>query len=225
MSDRSILLIFMKSPVKGRVKSRLAAAVGEKAALELYKNLILDTIDTAKGCGYPFRICFYPPDAEETISSWIGREFPIMPQTGGDLGSRMKNAFERIFSEGFTSAALIGSDLPELPAAAIREAFEALATNDAVIGPAEDGGYYLIGFNRAALLPHAFRGIAWGTKTVFRQTMDALRSASLRVHELPPWADMDTIEDLKTLLLRYEGGGPAASRTAAYLKTLRGVTL
>lgn len=223
MLNGSMLLIFIKSPVRGQVKSRLAAAVGEEAALELYKNITLDVIDTAKGCGHPFRICFFPPDAEETISAWIGRKHSFMPQIGGDLGARMENAFKQIFSEGFSRAVLIGSDLPDLPAAVIEEAFKALTSNDAVIGPAADGGYYLIGFNSASFLPQVFHGIEWSTNTVFQETMDVLRRASLRVHRVSQWKDVDTLDDLKALLLRHEGREPTVSRTVTYLKNKKGI--
>jgi rSAM/selenodomain-associated transferase 1 len=216
MPDKSIVLLFIKAPFKGRVKSRLAAAVGEEAALELYKNFILDIVDALSTSGYPFRICFYPPDAEEAITTWLVGH-PAAPQDGNDLGERMELAFKKLFSEGFTSAILIGSDIPDLTPAVFHEAFESLNENDAVIGPAADGGYYLIGFNQRSFLPRIFRGIPWSTETVFRETMGILKESSLRVHLVPQWKDVDTLEDLKAFFERNRYSGFDGSRTMTYL--------
>jgi rSAM/selenodomain-associated transferase 1 len=216
MPEKSIVLLFIKAPFKGRVKSRLASAVGEEAALELYKNFILDIIDALSTSGYPFRICFYPPDAEKAVTTWlVGHS--AAPQDGNDLGERMELAFKKIFSEGFTRAILIGSDVPDLTPAVFREALESLNENDAVIGPAADGGYYLIGFTRRSFLPRIFRGISWSTDTVFRETMDILNDSSLRVHLVPQWKDLDSLEDLKAFFERNRNSGFAESRTMAYL--------
>jgi rSAM/selenodomain-associated transferase 1 len=216
MPDKSIVLLFIKAPFKGQVKSRLAMAVGEEPALELYKNFTLDIIDALSASGYPFRICFYPRDAEEAITTWlIG--YPTAPQAGSDLGERMELAFKKIFSEGFTRAILIGSDIPDLTQAVFHEALESLIKNDAVIGPAADGGYYLIGFNQRSFLPGIFRGIPWSTDTVFRETMDILHGSSLRVHLLPQWKDVDTLEDLKAFFERNRNSGFDESRTMTYL--------
>jgi rSAM/selenodomain-associated transferase 1 len=216
MPNKSIVLIFIKAPFKGLVKSRLAAAVGEDTALELYKNFILDIIDSLSTSGYPFRICFYPPDAEEAITKWLVGH-PAVPQDGNDLGERMELAFKKIFSEGFTSAILIGSDIPDLTPSVFHEALESLNENDAVIGPAADGGYYLIGFNRRSFLPRIFRGIPWGTDTVFRETMDILHESSLRVYLVPRWKDVDTLKDLKAFFERNRKSGFDESRTMVYL--------
>jgi rSAM/selenodomain-associated transferase 1 len=129
----------------------------------------------------------------------------------------MELAFKNIFSEGFTSAILIGSDIPDLTPAVFHEALESLKKNDAVIGPAADGGYYLIGFNQKSFLPHIFRGIPWSTGTVFRETMDILDKSSLRVHLLPQWKDVDTLEDLKAFFDRNRDAGFDKSKTMTYL--------
>jgi rSAM/selenodomain-associated transferase 1 len=217
MPHKSIVLLFIKAPLKGQVKSRLAAAIGEEKALELYKCFILDIVQTLHKSGYSFRICYSPPDAGAMIPAWIGQEYPSMPQKGDDLGARMENAFIRIFSEGFSSAVLIGSDLPDLPAAIIREAFDALTKSDAVIGPAADGGYYLIGFNKAVFSPRIFRGIQWSTDRVFEETMKRCLEGSLRTYMLPEWSDVDTIGDLRALLARNRDTGVKRSKTIAFL--------
>ena len=217
MSEKPIVLLFIKAPIKGQVKSRLAADVGEETTLELYKNFVLDIVETVETSGYPFRICFYPSGGEEIVSDWLGRQYLYLAQEGDDLGLRMGNAFRRIFLEGFTSALLIGSDIPDLPSAVIQSAFESLKKNDVVIGPAADGGYYLIGFNNNSFLPRIFQGIAWGTNTVFLKTLDILKGASLRVHLAPEWKDVDTLGDLRDLYERNRDTAFDKSRTMTYL--------
>lgn len=217
MSVKSIILLFIKAPVRGQVKSRLAAVIGDETALELYKNFILDVIDTVKKTGYPFSICYYPPDARAEVSSWLAGRFRIMPQQGGDLGERMENAFIRCFSEGFERAILIGSDLPDLTPAVLQGAMASLAENDVVIGPASDGGYYLIGFHKHTLVPRVFHGIPWSTETVFQETKAILQNSALSMHQAPKWNDVDTMEDLNALCRRSKGTEFDKSRTMTYL--------
>jgi rSAM/selenodomain-associated transferase 1 len=217
MRNRSIILLFIRAPVKGKIKSRLAEAIGEDAALELYKSFILDIIDTIEKSGYPFGIFCHPPDAGEALAGWLGRHHHYLPQYGDDLGENMERAFGQIFSEGFTSAVLIGSDIPDLTPAVFHEALESLKTNDVVMGPAADGGYYLIGFNKGSFLPRVFHGITWGTNTVFRETMSILHGASLRVHLMPERQDVDTLDDLKSFFERNRDTTFDKSRTMAYL--------
>jgi len=217
MLEKQIILLFIKAPVEGTVKSRLAIDLGDHTAVELYKNFILDTVDTAVNSGYPFRMCVDPPDGEKAVSDLFHAQYRTMPQDGHDLGGKMGNAFRRIFSEGFTSAILIGSDIPDLASAVFQEAIESLKKNDVVIGPSADGGYYLIGFNRDSFLPNIFHGITWSTNTVFRETMNILNKASLRVHRAPLWKDVDTLDDLKGLFDRNRNTVFNKSRTMTYL--------
>ncbi len=215
MHDRSIILLFIKAPVKGQVKSRLAAAVGDDTALELYKNFILDSITTVKETGHPFRICFHPPDAADTVTALLGSG-SYMPQHGNNLGERMEHAFSRVFSEGWHNAVLIGSDIPDLPSGVINESLRALEMNDAVIGPASDGGYYLIGFKDNTFLPSTFHKIAWGTDAVFRNTMNILTRSSLKVYLAPEQHDVDTLEDLRSLFERHQHPSFDKSRSLTY---------
>ena len=221
-SELSIILLFVRAPAKGKIKSRLGSAIGEDAALEVYKKFILDIIDTIVKSGYPLRIFFHPRDAGEALANWLGPRFHYMPQAGDDLGENMERAFRKVFTEGFTRAVLLGSDIPDLTPAVLREALESLRTNDVVMGPAADGGYYLIGCKRGSFLPHIFHGIVWRTNMVFRETMSILHEASLRVHVLPEWQDVDTRDDLKSLFERNRDTIFDKSRTMAYLMENRG---
>jgi rSAM/selenodomain-associated transferase 1 len=222
MRNQSIILLFIRAPAKGKIKSRLASTIGEDATLELYKNFILDIVDTIEKSGYPLRIFFHPPDAGEALASWLGRHHHYMPQVGNDLGENMERAFGQIFTEGFTSAVLLGSDIPDLTPAVLHEALDSLRTNDVVMGPAADGGYYLIGCNKGTFLPNMFHGIAWGTNAVFRETMIIMHRASLQVHLVPEWQDVDTQDDLKSLFERNGDTIFDKSRTMAYLMKNRG---
>ena len=211
MREQQCVLLFIKAPVRGGVKSRLAAAIGEEAALEIYKDFVITVLETLKAGRYPFRIAVYPRDALESVRHWLGNDLDYLPQTGKDLGERMKNALARVFSDGIERAVIIGSDLPDLPDEVIHEAFQSLESKDAVIGPAPDGGYYLIGFNARTFLPGVFDGLPWSTETVFSDTMGVLERSSWTVHQLPLWRDVDTLEDLNDLVARSEERGPGPS--------------
>jgi rSAM/selenodomain-associated transferase 1 len=220
MTSSTAILLFIKAPVRGRVKTRLAAILGDDTTLELYRNFVLDILDTLDIVGHPCSICYSPPDAADAVAGWLGEHRDYMPQEGSDLGERMANAFQVMFSRGRSRVVLVGSDLPDLPPDIFEEALSALQTNDAVIGPALDGGYYLIGFRKETFLPEVFHGISWGTNTVQEQTIRIFLRAGCRVHSLPQWNDVDTADDLRSLAERNAGTAFAHSRTMKYIKDL-----
>ena len=220
MIGRRCVILFVKVPGKDEVKSRLARGMDGDFVLRLYESMVLDTIDMLNDARIPFRICYAPPDALEEAKAWLGQDHAFMPQTGDELGERMELAFSRIFAEGTAEAVLIGSDIPELTTKVIHEAFASLATHDAVVGPANDGGYYLIGFRKSTFSPVFFRDMPWSAPAVFRETIGRLRAASLSVHVAPECIDADTKEDLKTLLAMNEGR-EASSRAMSMLRRHR----
>ncbi len=217
MTDKRCVILFVKLPERGRVKSRLALHAGEDTALRLYENMVLDVIDMLKRGRFPFRICYTPPDARDQMTGWLGQEYDYLPQTGDDLGDRMEEAFAGVFSGDVEEALLIGSDIPGLTTEVIEEAFTSLLTNDAVIGPADDGGYYLIGFRKNTFTSRIFHDMVWSTSTVFRETLDRLQEASVTLHVLPEMTDIDTLEDLRTLLSQVKGPQSEPSRTRSFL--------
>ena len=217
MHDKPIILLFIKAPLKGQIKSRLAAAIGNDAALELYQRFVLDTIDTVGALAIPLRICFYPPDAGTTIRTWLGNEHACMPQQGNDLGERMEQAFEQVFKEGYDRAVLIGSDIPELSTPVVDEAFTSLNGHDAVLGPASDGGYYLLGFTAKTFLRDAFHDIAWSTNTVCAETLGTFKQSGTQVHLLPKLHDIDTKDDLRIFFKQHRNDPDKSSRTLIYL--------
>ena len=198
-NDGRRLLLFVRLPEKGRVKTRLARAIGEETALALYRCLVADSLSLARRAGFPTTVFFLPLACAREVSLGLGKEFPCLPQMGRDLGERMCAAFRTAFSDA-REAVLMGSDVPDLPVPFLNEAFDSLREHEAVIGPALDGGYCLIGFSSGAFLPASFSGMEWGGPSVFRSTLDILKDHGLRVHVLPPWRDVDECTDLKALL-------------------------
>lgn len=217
------MLFFVKYPVEGKVKTRLAAKLGEEIVIELYKSFVLDMLSTIQQLNVPFRICFYPDSARDKVKEWLGEKYAYMSQGGSNLGDRMKNALIHTFEEGFSRAILIGSDSPDLPATFLIEALQSLESHHAVIGPSSDGGYYLIGFSQAHFLLNAFDGISWSTENVFQQTIDVLEGHSKDVHILPQWFDVDTHTDLRELIERNRNTVFNKSKTFSYLLHVEGM--
>jgi rSAM/selenodomain-associated transferase 1 len=212
------LIIFVKWPEKGTVKTRLSAALGEDAVLELYKCFVEDIVETVKRTGIRPLIACFPEDAREKIAAWLGDENDYVPQVGADLGTKMSNAFQLVFERGISRAVLIGSDLPDLPAEIISEALSALKRNHAVIGPAKDGGYYLIGFRHDTFSYRIFDGIPWGTPEVLEQTMSIFAKEGLDIYQLPVWRDIDRSEDVVDLIKQNMDKPFRQSKTMAFLR-------
>lgn len=225
MTGNDAVILFIKAPQRGIVKSRLGTSVGDDIALDLYKCFVDDTTRMLSETGHQFTPFFYPADSRDHIVSWLGPEMPVLPQRGADLGERMKNAFKAIFSRGSTRAVLIGSDMPDLPGTSIDEALMSLENHDAVIGPSYDGGYYLIGFSSDSFLPDVFDGIAWSTARVFQQTLAILHGSKYRVHTLQKRRDIDTFDDLKAFFYDNLSSSPGPLTTMKYiLSHVAGIT-
>ena len=215
--DDGRLLFFVRNPERGEVKKRLAATLGQNVARDLYRCFILDMLSALESTGFPITICYYPEDALDDLKRIVGEGYAFQPQYGEDLGERMKNGMVDSFAQGFDRAIVIGSDIPDLPGPFIQESFAALETYDSVLGPAFDGGYYLIGFKQESFLPKAFQGIEWGTDSVLTRTLDIFGANQRTVYLLPPLRDMDTVEDLKGLFEK-DKNTPHCPRTMSYLK-------
>jgi len=218
MGDNLCVIMFVKSPEIGMVKSRLAASVGDNFVLDLYKCFVSDMMEMFSRSEYPLIIFFHPPESRQKIVQWLGDTHILLPQIGDNLGERMKNAFRTVFSQHLGSALLIGSDSPDLPSQIIDEALTSLRDHDAVVGPSYDGGYYLIGFRADTFLPQVFDRIPWSTSEVFLQTTDVLKKAGHRVHVLPVWRDVDTFDDLKSLFLNSRNTPFGKSATVRYME-------
>ena len=218
MNQQECIVIFVRSPEKGTVKTRLTAVLDEDMVLDLYRCFVLDLLRTLSHTTLGLRVCFYPAEAKKKVADWLGEDYVYMAQQGRGLGERLENAFIAAFADGFSKVVIIGSDSPDLPCGILEEAISCLASNDAVIGPAVDGGYYLIGFNSQRFLTEVFRGVEWGTSTVFERTMDILNRHGCQVQVLPPWPDIDTYEDLEAFIRRHELTPAGRLLTLDYLR-------
>ncbi len=204
-------MAFVKAPRPGTVKTRLARDIGEETAARLYQHFVLDVLDLLGDNGERERVILYdPPDAWTEIRDWLGPAYRYHPQSGGDLGERMCNAFKWAFADGAHRALLVGTDLPDLPPDVIETADNGLRAADAVLGPSPDGGYYLIGFTRTGFEPAVFHHIPWSTDGVFRQTEQLLTRRGRRLLRLPVWRDVDDLADLGALTDRIRTHGRAA---------------
>ena len=212
--------MFVRLPEQGQVKSRLAKDLGAEAATNLYRCFVEDLLERFSKEPYRLRIAFRPAEKEREMREMLGDKFSWIPQTGEDLGERMKLAFLRCFSEGTRSVVLIGSDIPDLPARIVDEAFRALDKCGAVIGPSVDGGYYLLGFKEDTFSGNVFAGLPWGAETVFHETMNILHTAGVLVHVLPVWRDIDKYEDIAAVIKNSKDTGFTDSKTMLYLKTI-----
>jgi len=191
------LIIFVKAPRPGTVKTRLAQALGAEAACAAYGQLVqklLGQLSPLKRV----QLRFTPDDAREEIKPWQAAGWELQPQGKGDLGRRLQTAFEQAFMEGAGRVVVIGSDCPAVTTDDIRMAWDALQRDDVVLGPARDGGYWLIGLHKEH--PELFEDISWSTDAVLEETLLRARTAGLKVRRLRQLSDVDTISSWKEFL-------------------------
>jgi len=192
--EENHLIIFVKNPVLGNVKTRLAKGIGDEKALEIYVQLLELTRKVAQQINCT-RHVFYSDEIEN--DAWDEDKFNKHVQEGDDLGERMKNAFEKVFALGAKKAVIIGSDCPQLTSGIVSDSFEILNQKDVAIGPAKDGGYYLIGMKN--LHPFLFESKEWSTDSVFEDTILDLMENRLSYGRLETLSDLDNIYDLHLL--------------------------
>ncbi len=190
------LIVLARYPRPGQAKTRLASTLGGRAAMDFYAWCANRTFREARRLGRGVRrYVFYSEESSlARLRRWVGRGYFLAPQADGDLGRRLERAFETVFAHGAGRAVVAAADVPDLSAGLLAEALRALEARPAVIGPALDGGYYLLGLRE----PHAelFQGISWSTPQVLEQTERAAEALGLAVHRLPALRDIDTEEDL-----------------------------
>jgi rSAM/selenodomain-associated transferase 1 len=187
----NLLIIFIRNPVLNRVKTRLAEKTGSIVALRIYSELLSATFKNASKVNSDKTIYF-----SDNIDNSIKPGFSFQPevQQGSGLGERMKNAFSESFEKGYNKIVIIGSDCYDLSPEIISEAFDKLQVSDCVLGPANDGGYYLIGLRK--MIPDLFSDINWGSSEVFKQTLSILKKTSAVHTELNVLSDIDTLDDV-----------------------------
>ena len=226
------IVIFMKAPRPGTVKTRMTPWLSPEEAADLYCALIQDTAALASQVGEATtHIAYTPIDAQPILHGLIGNGATRwFLQQGDNLGNRLHLAFEHTFSEEMDKVVIIGSDSPLLPPGFIEQAFEALDQVDVVLGPATDGGYYLIGLARRprvlACYPHIFEHVDWSTEKVYDQTVGAIQQCNLSRSNLGIWGDVDQKEDLIRIAdeiqtLRAQGNKVLGLHTEQMLKKLK----
>src|SRR5512144_876417 len=191
MSDRA-LVVFVKHPAPGAVKTRLAEAVGPAVAAELYRALaehVLESTTPAPG-DYERLVFFDPPQARDEMRAWLPG-VRLLAQSEGDLGTRLSDATARAFARGASRVAVVGTDAPGLARETVVSALDALDAADVAIGPSADGGYHLLALRQPR--PELFGGIAWSTPSVAAETRARAAAAGLVVHELAVLRDVDTL--------------------------------
>lgn len=190
-TSKDLLLIFTRNPELGKCKTRLAATIGDKSALEIYKFLLEHTVTITRNLNVKKQVCYSEEIWKDDI--WNASFFDKKVQKGGSLGERMANAFLEGFEAGFEKICIIGSDMHDLEQDDLEEAFSSLNQQDFVIGPASDGGYYLLGMK--SFSPDLFKNKDWGSETVLKNTLIDLKNE--KVHVLETRNDIDRYEDIK----------------------------
>jgi rSAM/selenodomain-associated transferase 1 len=231
---RAIVVIVAKEPVATKVKTRLCTGISPSRAAEIYTHFIQDMVGEMSGgakaeAGLPGNVqpCFrlalaYSPEGAESVFETIMPiPIPTFPQQGEDLGERLANIFIKLFAEGYEQVHIINSDSPDMPCSLVVESTKLLESpqTDLVLGPCDDGGYYLIGLKKPT--PELFQDIPWSTDRVLALTLERARTSGLSCALLKPWYDIDTCDDLVRFLDRNKTGKDACGpgwRTLKYLE-------
>jgi rSAM/selenodomain-associated transferase 1 len=212
--------VMAKVPGAAPVKSRLHGALSPARATELYRCFLLDRLESLAGVpDVAHVVAFTPAGAAAVMAALAPAGFRLLPQEGDTLDARLIALFARLLGDGHAGAIAIDSDSPTLPMAYVTEAARTLAAGraDVVVGPSDDGGYYLVGVR--APQPAIFDGVPWSSPDTRRATLERARTLGLSVHLLPPWFDVDTAEDLARLRADL-AGRTAPPRTAAFVRSL-----
>lgn len=210
-----------KAPVPGRVKTRLCPPLTEEQAASLAHGFLLDALARARTlAAAALYLAYSPPDAGAIFQEIAGEGITCLPQEGDDLGQRMDRLSRRLLAAGHPAVAIIGTDTPTLPVSVLADALDRLAGGhaDLVLGPSEDGGYYLIGMRRP--LHGIFADIAWGGPTVLADTRERAAGLGLKVSLLQSWFDVDTPEDLARLRDALRAEPASAEQTRRCLEEL-----
>ncbi|MGE0128575.1 MAG: TIGR04282 family arsenosugar biosynthesis glycosyltransferase [Blastocatellales bacterium] len=221
---KEALVVMAKAPREGEVKTRLFGALSPEEARRLYVAFLGDTFALMEEVmeereNLTLALC-YTPEGEEEAFEEVEREGSLMlPQRGDNLGERLTNCFADLFALGFESVAVIGADSPTLPGEYVFDAFDCFETDDdVVIGPTEDGGYYLVGMRK--LHRRIFEEVPWGEANALDATINRAKEAELDLTLLPEWYDVDTPEDLERLKRELDENKDAAKITRRFLKEL-----
>lgn len=200
------LVIFAKAPIPGQVKTRLCPDLTEDEAATLHGSFVLDTLERTKAAVHQFKLpldrflACAPSSTHVFFRIMEARHgVTLLDQQGDNLGDRMAQAFSTLFTRGYRHVFLVGTDVPSLPLTHYRDAVQSLTRHELILGPAKDGGYYLIGMTSPH--PELFAGIPWSTEQVMTLTQQKAAAAGLKTALLPVWSDVDTLDDLHALIV------------------------
>ena len=231
-TPHAALAIFAKAPIPGQVKTRLCPPLTPDEAATLHGSFVLDTLERTKVAASRLKLPIdrylaCAPSATHVFFKIMEERqgVKLIDQVGDDLGARMNQAFTTLFAQGYRQVLLMGTDVPTLPLDHFRQALASLESHDLVLGPALDGGYYLIGLKR--MTPELFADIPWSTDQVLKLTGEKAAMLGLTTALLEPWRDVDTLADLQALIetCNAEANKPKndrvfSSRTVGILQTL-----
>jgi len=197
MTHKNGLIVFFKYPQPGKVKTRLGKTIGHPEAARIYKQLVEHLLSNTLTETLPCDVHFFIDNKINLKNAelWLAPKHPIQIQDGETLGNRMQNAFKVLFNKGYRRVVIIGTDSPKLSQHLINDSIKALKDVDFVLGPALDGGYYLLGMNSVDI--NIFKNVEWSTSTVLDQTIKNIRTHKKSHLLLKPLSDIDTLEDLK----------------------------
>jgi rSAM/selenodomain-associated transferase 1 len=201
----TVFIVFARAPEPGRVKTRLAATLGDADALAIYHRLGTHTLRVVRAAAERqpgSRVVVYhaPAEASHAMAAWLGHDLEYRPQCGGDLGARMANAVAAELSRGAANVVVVGTDCPELDADVLTRAVASLEDVDVALGPATDGGYYLLATRRTH--PALFQGIPWSSADTLRHTLAAAARSGVAVRLLDERSDIDTADDWRAWVAR-----------------------
>ncbi|HEY9852963.1 MAG TPA: TIGR04282 family arsenosugar biosynthesis glycosyltransferase [Leptolyngbyaceae cyanobacterium] len=211
---KKTLIVFTRYPEPGKTKTRLIPVLGAEGAANLHRQMAEYAIAQAKQLTSSHQVSVevhFTGGNLNLMRSWLGNDIIYQPQIEGDIGLKMSAAFKAAFNQNINYVSIIGSDCPKLNYQLISQAFDSLLQHDLVIGPATDGGYYLIGLSR--FIPELFKGINWSTAEVFQQTIEIAARLNLSVAYLPKLSDIDRPEDLAILDFRFSIEQPRSQMT------------
>jgi hypothetical protein len=218
---KQALLVFIKLPVAGRVKTRLQPELSPTLAANLYRAMVDDLFRTLDRRNLWDLIAFFsPPEQERAFREWLPGSTHLVPQSGTDLGERLANAFEWSHAQGHSRTIILGTDMPTLGSDVLSDAFVALERAEVVLGPSTDGGYYLVGLKEPR--PELFDDVGWSTPEVLEQTIARIDDTGATYHLLPERTDIDTWQDALIVLEEIvsedpDGEAGLAPQTRAFL--------
>ena len=213
MNEKAVIVV-VKNPEPGKVKRRLIPILGSEGSAYLYSAFIKDILSSLREMEPDLLISCYPPEKYQDLTEIVGDE-RLFPQRGKDLGERLYNSLRYVFDMGYEKVLIICSDCPDLPPEYVNRAFSSLDDHHSVLGPAEDGGYYLIGFRKGSLVRSAFIEIPMSTPMVAEMTLSRLNEEGQKTAVIDRWRDVDLPRDLFSLKSKYkDGSGPTHTMKA-----------